>query len=237
MLEYGLTPIMAPQPSSAKPQPGTISYVAPFAVFIGVLGLAHLITLPVQIAYPARTGLALVAWLIFSRNCTPLKPSFALASIGAGIAVFVIWIAPDALFHYRHSWIFENSLTGRAAEPPPPGLRHSLAFLCPRVVGSALVVPVAEELFWRGWLMRWLINVKFQKIPLGTYRAGAFWITALLFASEHGAFWEVGLAAGIIYNWWLIRTRNLADCILAHAVTNAALAAYVVAAGQWQYWL
>jgi hypothetical protein len=34
-----------------------------------------------------------------------------------------------------------------------------------------------------------------------------------------------------------VRTRNLWDCILAHAVTNGALAAYVVLAGQWQYWL
>ena len=65
----------------------------------------------------------------------------------------------------------------------------------------------------------------------------AFWFTAVLFASEHGAFWDVGLAAGILYNWWMIRTRSLADCILAHAVTNGCLAAYVVAGGHWQYWL
>jgi membrane protease YdiL (CAAX protease family) len=59
----------------------------------------------------------------------------------------------------------------------------------------------------------------------------------VLFASEHGAFWDVGLAAGILYNWWMVRTRSLADCILAHAVTNGCLAAYVLAGGHWQYWL
>ena len=74
-------------------------------------------------------------------------------------------------------------------------------------------------------------------MPLGTYSASAFWIVAVLFASEHGPYWEVGLAAGILYNWWLIRTKNLADCILAHAVTNAILSAYVLLADQWQYWL
>jgi len=47
----------------------------------------------------------------------------------------------------------------------------------------------------------------------------------------------VGLIAGIAYNWWLVRTRNLADCILAHAVTNLALAIYVIFSDQWQYWL
>jgi CAAX prenyl protease-like protein len=99
-------------------------------------------------------------------------------------------------------------------------------------------VPILEELFWRGWLMRWLIDSKdFERVPLGTFAPAAFWLTALLFASEHGSFWDVGFAAGIVYNWWMIRTRNLWDCILAHAVTNAVLATYVIGAGQWQYWL
>jgi CAAX prenyl protease-like protein len=86
-------------------------------------------------------------------------------------------------------------------------------------------------------MMRWLINPEFLKVPLGKYAPAAFWLVAVLFASEHGAYWEVGLAAGIVYNWWIVRCRNLADCILAHAVTNALLAAYVLYAGQWQYWL
>jgi CAAX prenyl protease-like protein len=84
--------------------------------------------------------------------------------------------------------------------------------------------------------MRRLISPRFEKVLLGTYRGEAFWLTAVLFASEHGAYWDVGLAAGVIYNWWMIRTRSLADCILAHAATNAALAAYVLLAHQWQYW-
>jgi hypothetical protein len=106
-----------------------------------------------------------------------------------------------------------------------------------RVASSVALVPVLEELFWRGWLMRWLIDKDFLKVPLGTYARAAFWITAVLFASEHGPYWEVGLAAGIVYNWWIIHTRNLADCMLAHAVTNGLLSVYVLTTGQWQYWL
>ena len=85
--------------------------------------------------------------------------------------------------------------------------------------------------------MRWIIDKDFRKVPLGTYAAGAFWIVALLFSTEHGPYWEVGLATGIVYNWWIVRTRNLADCIVAHAVTNGLLSAYVLLTGQWQYWL
>ncbi len=74
-------------------------------------------------------------------------------------------------------------------------------------------MPILEELFWRGWMMRWLIDSGFQKVPLGNYVPSAFWLVAVLFASEHGPYWEVGFVAGIIYNWWMVRTRNLADCI------------------------
>ena len=116
-------------------------------------------------------------------------------------------------------------------------MRINTLFIVVRVLSSAILVPMLEELFWRGWLMRWLISKDFEKVPLGTYAASAFWIVAFLFASEHGPYWEVGLAAGIVYNWWLVRTRNLADCMLAHGVTNGALAAYVLAAGESQYWL
>ena len=85
--------------------------------------------------------------------------------------------------------------------------------------------------------MRWIVGGDFKKIPLGTYRALAFWLVALLFAAEHGPYWEVGLAAGIIYNWWILRTRNLIDCVIAHAMTNGLLSVYILATHRFEYWL
>lgn len=85
--------------------------------------------------------------------------------------------------------------------------------------------------------MRWLIDVKFERIPLGTFAPFAFWVTALLFASEHGPYWDVGLVTGVIYNAWMVRSKSVADCILMHAVTNGLLCAYVITTAQWQYWM
>jgi hypothetical protein len=85
--------------------------------------------------------------------------------------------------------------------------------------------------------MRWIAASDFKKVALGTYQALAFWLVALLFAAEHGPYWEVGLAAGIIYNWWMLRTRNLSDCIVAHAVTNGLLSIYILATHRFEYWL
>ncbi|MGD0665927.1 MAG: CAAX prenyl protease-related protein [Bryobacteraceae bacterium] len=221
----------------SAPRDATPAYTVPFLVFVALLVLERALDLNPLWAYPLRLAAAMATLAVFSHPLLKFRFALPAASLGVGLLVFAIWVAPDTLFHYRHHWLFENPLTGIAVGSLPHRLQHSAGFLALRIAGSALVVPVVEELFWRGWLMRWLVQRDWQKLPLGTYRAGSFWLVALLFASEHGPYWEVGLAAGVIYNWWLVRTKSLGDCILAHAVTNLALGIYVVAAGQWQYWL
>lgn len=211
-----------------------LAYVAPFAAFLFLMAIRKY--LPYE--YPVRVLAVTAILLLFSRNVVCLRPSRPVSSILMGILVFIVWIAPDILWPaYRQHWLFHNFLTGNAQSSLPAGARTDYLFLFFRIAGTAVLVPIIEELFWRAWLMRYLISTDFEKVRLGTYSALSFWVTALLFASEHGPYWEVGLLAGIAYNWWMIRTHSLADCILAHAVTNGCLAFYVIAFGQWQYWL
>jgi len=214
----------------------TAGYVAPFAAFVGFMAIENQV-FHSQRLYWLRCLVGLAAILWFSRPYLSWRAVRPLGSIAIGLAVFAIWIAPDALFGYRHFWLFENRLLGSAASTLGAAERSGWPFLAIRALGSTLLIPVIEELFWRGWLMRWLILPDFTRVALGTFTPLAFWGVALLFASEHGSYWEVGLAAGIVYNWWMLRTRSLGDCILAHAVTNGALAAYVLSTGAWRYWL
>jgi hypothetical protein len=216
----------------------TLRYVLPFGVFVAFLALNRVVEIPHTFLYSAQFICVLAALMLVSRPVISWQPSSWFGSVVLGVAVFVIWIAPDALWPgYRQHWLFTNSLTGSAESSIPSGLRTNVAFIAMRASVCTLLVPVLEELFWRGWMMRWLISKDFLKLPAGAYTAESFWLVAFLFASEHGPYWEVGLLAGIAYNWWLMRTRNLADCILAHAVTNLCLSAYVVTTGNWQYWL
>ena len=217
----------------------TLAYVAPFAAYVVLMQAERALALPGQIAYPIRVLTVALVLLFWSRKVIPLRASFPLSSVAVGVAVFLIWIGPDVLFGpaWRHLALFENVVTGSAATSLSPVLLQSVPFLAIRIAGSAVLVPVVEELFWRGWVMRWLIHTEFLTVPIGQYAPAAFWVTAALFAAEHGSYWEVGLAAGIIYNWWVMRSKNLADAMLAHAVTNGLLAAYVLLFGQWQYWL
>ncbi len=220
-------------PEELKRSPA-LAYVLPFIVFLGFLAVQKFI----PVTQPVRFAIILALLAIFSRDALRVWPSHILASVLLGIGVFFLWIGPDILFPgYRNSVLFSNSLVGHPEGTTIPAEKNSLLFLIFRVLGSVVTIPIIEELFWRGWLMRWITKKDFWRVPIGAYHTEAFWIVAILFASEHGSYWDVGLATGAIYNWWAVRTKNLADCIIAHAVTNACLAVYVIGWNQWQYWL
>ena len=215
-----------------------VPYVLPFAVFLLLLGLQPYNPLPGPVEQVVRVAiLAAVVWY-FSRPVLDLRLASPLLTVAFGIAVFAAWILPDLLFPgYRGHWLFTNSIAGAVSSSiPPEDLRSPLVLLF-RTLRAALLVPIIEELFWRGWLMRWLDNPDFEKVPFGRYAHMAFWISAALFASEHGPYWDVGLMAGAAYNFWAIRTKRLGDCVLAHGVTNLCLSVYTIATGKWEYWM
>jgi CAAX prenyl protease-like protein len=186
----------------------------------------------------ARDLVILASIVFFSRHVLrTVRVTHLLASVLIGVAVCALWIAPDLLIPgWRDNAIFQNSITGRIKNSIPAGDLTPL-MLALRTARAALLVPILEELFWRGWLPRFIQASPFHKVPLGQYTPLAFWATALLFAAEHGPFWEVGLLCGIIYNLWMRHTKSLGDLILVHAVTNLALSLYVIVSKDWRFWM
>jgi CAAX prenyl protease-like protein len=175
--------------------------------------------------------------LTLSREQISLRCAMPFRTVLLGLAVFVLWVAPDYFWpEWRNHWLFRNPIVGDTTTSIPDHLRTDTIAIVFRSLRAVVIVPIVEELFWRAWLMRWLIGPDFRAVPLGAYTRYSFAVTAVLFAVEHGSYWDVGLMAGIAYNWWMLRTRSLGDCIFAHAVTNAALCAYVLACGKWEYW-
>ena len=216
----------------------SLPYIVPFGVFIAFLGIAPYLTFMGRWEFPFRVAILIAVLWLFSRDAISLRASNLVGSVALGLAVFAIWIGPDLLIPgYREHWLFQNSITGKLHSSISQDLLADKMVLLLRCFRAIILVPIIEELFWRAWLMRWVISSDFQTVKLGAYTSKAMWITALLFASEHGPYWEVGLIAGLLYNWWMVRTKSLGDCILAHAVTNAALSFYVVQTGKWEYWL
>lgn len=214
-----------------------VAYVLPFVCFLIFLGLDGKLGLSPAVEYPLRVVILSAILWYFSRQAIDLRVRHWGATVGIGAVVFVLWVAPDMLFPgYRTHWLFQNSLLGAAPVPEAGYASLPAVALVFRTIRAVVIVPVVEELFWRGWLMRWLIQPDFTQVRLGTYGAQAFWVTAAMFAAEHGVYWDVGLMAGVAYNWWMVRTKSLGDCILAHAVTNGLLSGFVLLTGRWQYW-
>ncbi|MCU0647159.1 MAG: CAAX prenyl protease-related protein [Gemmatimonadaceae bacterium] len=215
-----------------------LQYVGPFLVFMVLLAAAPSIPLGQPAESIVRVAIIAASIWFFSRRVLDLRAPHWLASIALGVAVFALWIAPDALIPgWRSSVLFQNSITGTVKTSIDPSEFANPLTVVLRIARAAILVPILEELFWRGWLPRWLVNQDWQQVPLGRYTTFAFLGTAVLFAAEHGPYWEVGLLCGVIYNWWMWRTKSLGDLVLVHGVTNLCLSLYVLVTKKWEYWM
>ncbi len=208
-------------------------YLAPFVVFMLLTELQRFAD-PQSIffVYALKTILtgALILW-VFQGKYREIEGSFAdLRAAVLGVTVLVVWILPTLIFKDLPKdisfdpGVFDNVLAQGAA-------------ILIRAAGAVLVVPIMEELLWRSFLMRYLIQPDFLKIPFGTYRSIPFWITVAAFTLVHRPWeWPVAALTGILYGAYAVKTKNLKGCILAHAVTNLGLAVYTVITGQWFFW-
>jgi len=203
-----------------------------------LLAVQPYVPLPQTLEFALRCAiLAAVLWY-FSRDVISFRLERPLASLALGVAVFFLWIGPDALIPgYRQYWLFTNSITGRVTTTLDAASQSDVATLVFRMLRAVILVPIIEELFWRAWALRWVARTDFEALPLGSYTRASFLIVAVLFAAEHGPYWEVGLLCGLIYNWWMGKTKSLGDLIFTHAVTNGCLCAYVLLAKKWEYWM
>lgn len=232
--------------SPARPDRAALARVAPFAVFMACIGLEEILRLPAVSAawplsertllslYPLRPTAALILLLLFRKHYTELvwadlaRAGQTLRSLALGLLVFALWVNLD--------WPF-------ATLGEPPGFNPTIFPEGPwrwwavgsRVFGAVAVVPVMEELFWRSFLLRWLTGRDFLRVPPGRFTPFAFLASCLLFGLEHH-FFLAGIAAGAAYALLLRRTGSLAQCVLCHAVTNLALAGYVLVTAQWRFW-
>ena len=106
-----------------------------------------------------------------------------------------------------------------------------------RFLRLAVVVPFIEEIFWRGFLLRFLINENFERVPVGTFSLVSFIVVTVGFGFSHASEdWIAALLTGALYNGVAYRTKKLSSCILTHAVTNLLLGLWIMKTKQWGFW-
>lgn len=158
-------------------------------------------------------------------------PRKVLGTILLAVLVLIIWVSPQEIFGKTARLDGFDPTTFAAT----PGLYWgNLIF---RFVRLVIVVPFVEEVFWRGFLLRYLIEEDFRKVKIGTFTWSSFLWTSVLFGFEHaGPDLVVAMITGALFNLVAYRTRSLASCVLIHALVNLLLGFYIMASGQWGFW-
>jgi hypothetical protein len=217
-----------------------IAFTLPMAVFVTLLGLTSagnrpetvsLFSYPAYWIYPAQTAICGVLVLWFWRDYEFRAPRRVWFAVGIGLVVFVLWITPQQfLGSAPRSVGFDPEIFAKGS--PLYWMTVLLRFL--RLV---VVVPLVEEIFWRGLLLRYLVNEKFTAVTIGTFSWVSFLIVTVAFGFAHSrADWIAAFLCGALYNLVANRTRSLASCVVAHALTNLLLGLWIMQTRQWGFW-
>jgi exosortase E/protease (VPEID-CTERM system) len=201
-------------------------YLAPFAALLAAGMVSRAATGQFEWLYPIRIcAVAGVLWF-YRRSYVKLAWSFGWLGAAAGAAVFALWIGIDRL------------TAGSAAVSglvPGHGIGWTI-WLVLRVAGAAITVPIAEELAFRGYLLRRIDGADFESVSFQKVSLRALAVSSLAFGLMHGNRWIAGSLAGLAYALVLRRRGRIGEAVAAHAVTNALLAVWVIARGQWGLW-
>ena len=211
---------------------------AAFAAAPYLAWMALMFALPATAAsYAVRGGIAAVALFaaFMAGSFGRVEPRFALrmlVGVAAGILVLALWVGPEQFEWYRRFCVIGGAESSGPSpyDPAVCGWPLTLA----RLAGSAFVIAPAEELFFRSFLYRRLQSADWTAVDPRRFDLSAFCWTVGLFALEHDRI-VAGAAAGAIYGLVAMR-RGLGAAVVAHVVTNLALALYVIKTGAWAFW-
>lgn len=199
---------------------------------------------PEHWVYPLQC-LIVGAVLMYFRQHYKLKPwrglglAFVLAVIG-----IAVWVVPASLYHEgQPGWLEWLGIAARDnGFDPNVFLNHSPAWWATvflRFVRMVIIVPFVEELFWRGFLMRYAQagDRDFRTVPFGQHSWRAFWIVTLAVTLIHQPSDYLGAFVwGSLMYWLAVRTKSLGACVFMHAVGNLLLGLYVLYTQKWGFW-
>jgi exosortase E/protease (VPEID-CTERM system) len=171
-------------------------------------------------------GLAL--WM-FRGELRKLDWRFGLRGPAVGAAVFAVWVAPEI-------WGHVPAAGGLGAVLPTLPTWERLGWLAVRVTAAVVTVPMAEELAFRGYLARRLMNREFDQVSFRALGVVPIAVSSVMFGAMHGTQWAVGIVAGVAYALIVKRTGRFGEAVAAHATSNLLLAAWVLGRGDWGMW-
>jgi exosortase E/protease (VPEID-CTERM system) len=209
--------------------PAIRGYLVPFLAILAASFVSKAASGYFEWLYPLRFVAAAAAIWYFWPELKKLNWRFGWAGPLAGVVVFLVWIAPTAWSHH-----FATSRLGPSLAALSPTARW--AWIAFRVAAAVVTVPIAEELAFRGYLARRFLRRDFDSVPFTGLTALSIALSSVAFGLMHGQQWGVGILAGLAYAFALRWRGRMGDAVVAHAVSNLLLAAWVLGFGDWAQW-
>jgi exosortase E/protease (VPEID-CTERM system) len=217
----------APRDTVIETDNPTAAYLVPFLAILAAGMLAQAFSSGFETLYFLRPAAAAVALYGYWPKVAGLDWSVSWRGAAIGLVAFAVWAIGA---HYlTRPMVIPASL---AAMSPAP----RIAWIAIRTAASVVLVPVAEELAYRGFLLRRLVAADFSAVRFQACGPWALLVSSVAFGLGHGSLWLPGMVTGLLYGGLLIRTGRMGDAVVAHATTNAAVALAVLIGGQWQLW-
>jgi exosortase E/protease (VPEID-CTERM system) len=213
-------------PQDAPTTNATAAYLVPLLAILAAGMLSRAMSGRFEVLYPLRFVLGIGALLAYRRALRhTVNWSFTWRGPVAGAVVGTL-TAVTAHF----------LIATPAAVNPLASLPRVAQFLWMASSWGAaiLVLPIAEELAYRGFLMRRLAQADFDSMPFTSVRWPAVCISAVVSAAGQGSLFLPGIMAGLAYGALIVRRARFGDAVAAHAIANAIIVAAVWRSAPWQ---
>ena len=214
------------EPSVATENP-TAAYLLPLLAIMGAGFLARAASSGFETLYPLRLVAGAIALWLCRHRWARLNWRCSWGAAAVGVLMFLLWIAA------AHFIIPASAMPADLAALSP-AMRAT--WMTSRILAAVVTVPIAEELAYRAYLLRRLVDSDFESVSFQAIGWPALLVSAIVFGLAHGALWLPGIVAGLAYGGLVMRSGRIGDAVAAHAITNALIAALVLFDGQWQLW-
>ena len=217
------------EPSQDSADNPAATYLLPFLSILAVGMITAAASGDFQWLYPLRFLAAAGALWFLRKRYSAVDWSFGWFGPAIGVLTFAIWLGMDALLNTHTHDAMPDALAGTT-----PAIRTT--WIVFRVLAAVITVPIAEELAFRGFLIRRFLSADIESLPPQSFTWLGLGISSIAFGILHGNLWFAGILAGLLYAWALLRRGRIGEAIAAHATTNALLAAYVLLFHKWHLW-
>jgi uncharacterized protein len=173
------------------------------------------------------------AWLLWQLRhyVKEMKWSFSWEAAVVGVGIFMVWVGLDGCY----PMLAERTCSFNPLSTYGSGSAMAIIFIAVRIIGSSLVVPPLEEVFYRSFIYRFLIKSNFPEVSLNRFEWRAFLIAGVIFGIGHYE-WLPGILCAFAFQWLVIRKGRLGDAMTAHAITNFLLAIWIITHRAYYFW-